>query len=210
MSLLPWPLSNPHATTATPLELATLVGPAGWARLPAAVRRRFAAGHADTAYNGRLSLRCSRIGRLYAGLSRPLSSPLTTLCGTDLPSQVRVLDDRQGGVIWERWFGAEGEHVRSTKSHGPKGLLQERTEGGLGMDLDVFEQQGELVFRSRRYFLAWRSLRLPIPTWLGPGVCTVSHADLGQGNFRFTLVMQHPLWGETFHQCGVFVDPVTE
>jgi len=34
------------------------------------------------------------------------------------------------------------------------------------------------------------------------------HTDLGSGLFRFTLSMVHPLWGETFHQTGVFADPV--
>jgi hypothetical protein len=35
----------------------------------------------------------------------------------------------------------------------------------------------------------------------------VSHRDLGAGRFRFTLAMTHPLWGQTFHQTGVFADP---
>ena len=63
------------------------------------------------------------------------------------------------------------------------------------------------MFQSRRYFLAWRGLRLPLPNWASPGVCRVSHQDLGGGRFRFSLAMTHPLWGETFHQTGVFADP---
>ena len=39
-----------------------------------------------------------------------------------------------------------------------------------------------------------------------PGTCRVSHRDLGDGRFRFTLSMVHPLWGRTFHQTGVFAD----
>jgi len=49
-----------------------------------------------------------------------------------------------------------------------------------------------------------------VPAWLTPGVCRVTHTDLGQGFFRFTLSMVHPLWGETFHQTGVFADPDCE
>ncbi|RYF52847.1 MAG: hypothetical protein EOO29_57410, partial [Comamonadaceae bacterium] len=40
--------------------------------------------------------------------------------------------------------------------------------------------------------------------------CRVAHTDLGAGQFRFTLSMVHPLWGETFHQSGVFTDPVVD
>ncbi|NUT15117.1 MAG: DUF4166 domain-containing protein, partial [Cupriavidus sp.] len=40
-----------------------------------------------------------------------------------------------------------------------------------------------------------------------PGQCRVEHRDLGGGHFRFSLCMVHPLWGETFHQSGVFTDP---
>jgi hypothetical protein len=50
----------------------------------------------------------------------------------------------------------------------------------------------------------------PVPAWLTPGVCRVTHTDLGHGFFRFTLAMVHPLWGETFHQSGVFADPACD
>ncbi len=78
------------------------------------------------------------------------------------------------------------------------------------MSLDVFEEQGSLVFRSRRFWLLWGGLRIAVPALLTPGECRVTHtdlADLGPGLFRFTLSMVHPLWGETFHQSGVFADP---
>lgn len=202
---LPAPLSESPA----PLDLAALLGPAAWARLPAAVRRRFAAGHAEAHYQGELSLRCSRIGRLFAWASRCFKGPLTTLRASHLPATVRVAPDGQGGVVWERWIGSgtAAACVSSTKERGPDGGLVERTVGGLGMALDLFEQDGALVFQSRRYFLAWRGLRLPLPNWASPGVCRVSHQDLGGGCFRFSLSMTHPLWGETFHQTGVFADP---
>ena len=76
------------------------------------------------------------------------------------------------------------------------------------MALDVFEEDVTLVFQSRRFFLALGPLRIPVPQWLSPGQCRVTHTDLGGGDFRFTLSMQHPLWGETFHQSGVFTDPL--
>ncbi len=207
----------PAAHAARHLDLSDYVGAAGWARLPAAVRRRFGAGHPDVDYTGRMDLRCSGIGRIYACLSRAFGSPLTGLQARGLAATVRVRGNGQGGVVWERLFGdaangaAGAATVRSTKEPGmggPGGQLTERTDGGLAMALDVIEEDGALVFQSRRFFLALGPLRIPVPQWLSPGQCRVTHTDLGGGDFRFTLSMQHPLWGETFHQSGIFADPL--
>jgi hypothetical protein len=193
------------------LDLPTLVGAAGWSRLPQAVRYRFGVAHADLAFEGQMDLRCSRVGHVYAALARLLGGPLTHLNASAVPTTVRVGDNGQGGVIWERCFhtGAQGQDrtVRSTKEIGADGGLLERTDGGLSMSLDVFEEAGALVFQSKGFWLVWGRLRLPVPALLTPGVCRVTHADLGEGLFRFTLSMVHPLWGETFYQSGVFADP---
>lgn len=102
---------------------------------------------------------------------------------------------------------SNGRTVRSTKELGADGGLLERTDGGLSMSLDVFEENGALVFRSRSFWWVLGRMRLAMPALLTPGTCTVAHTDLGCGQFRFTLSMQHPWWGETFHQSGVFTDP---
>jgi hypothetical protein len=78
------------------------------------------------------------------------------------------------------------------------------------MALDVFEEAGALVFQSRRFWLVVGRLRLPVPAWLSPGTCRVVHTDLGGGLFEFSLDMRHPVWGPTFHQSGVFADPVVD
>lgn len=211
MELVPLarPLRQPrHRHT---LDLPALVGPEGWRRLPDAVQSRFAAAHADTAYRGALDLHCSAIGRCFAALSAVLGGPLTTLRASGVSAEVRVYGNGRGGVVWERRLHAATQAgvriVRSTKEPGRHGGLVERTDGGLAMELDVFEEDGALVFRSRRYFLALGRVRLPVPTWLTPGTCRVEHRDLGAGQFRFTLSMVHPWWGRTFHQTGVFADP---
>lgn len=192
---------------ATPLDLAALLGPAAWGRLPAAVRRRFAAGHAPAIYRGHLDMRCSALGRLLAWLVKPLQSPLAAANARGVPTTVSVRAVG-AGVLWERQFEGGVGRVCSTKALDRDGRLQERTRGGLGMSLEVFEQDGALVFESRCYFLEMGVLRLAVPKWLSPGTCRVEHRDLGAGRFRFSLSMTHPLWGETFHQTGVFVDPV--
>ncbi len=207
----------PAVSPARDLDLRALVGAAAWARLPAAVQRRFGLAHADVSYHGQMELRCSRIGHVYAALTRPWGGPLTHLHTTALPATVHVSHNGRGGVVWERCFHAStgtGQRtertVRSTKELGADGGLLERTDGGLAMSLDVLEEDGALVFRSRRFWWVLGRLRIPVPTLLTPGTCRVAHTDLGAGQFRFTLSMVHPLWGETFHQCGVFTDPVVD
>jgi hypothetical protein len=65
-----------------------------------------------------------------------------------------------------------------------------------------------LVVESRRFTLILGRLRIPVPALLTPGTCRVTHIDLGDGQFRFDPDRVHPLWGHTFHQSGVFADPV--
>lgn len=211
----PRPCDAAPAHPAPALDLRAMVGAAAWARLPAAVQRRFGIGHADVAYEGQMDLRCSLVGHLYAALTLAWGGPLTHINTTALPATVRVSDNGCGGVVWERCFhtgtdSGAGRTVRSTKELGPDGRLLERTDGGLAMSLDVLEEDGALVFRSRRFWWVRGRLRIPVPALLTPGTCRVAHTDLGGGQFRFTLSMVHPWWGETFHQSGVFTDPCTE
>jgi hypothetical protein len=193
---------------AEPLDLAAMVGP-GWARLPAAVRRRFGAHAARVTYTGRMDLRCSPLGRVIAWLAWPLRGPLVPHCATGVPASVEVYPDGHGGVVWSRQLG--DQRVSSTKLAHPDGHgVLERTRGGLAMALDVFEDGGALVFQSRRYAWCVGPFRFDLPRWLTPGQCRVAHHDLGGGRFRFTLTMTHPRWGVTFEQTGEFVDPVEE
>ena len=205
-------LRHTPAPAHTALDLPSLVGAVGWSRLPLAVQHRFAVAHADVAYAGHMDLRCSFIGHIYAAMAHVLGGPLTHLNTHAVPATVRVSGNAQGGVVWERCFHTDAagspRTVRSTKEIGADGGLLERTDGGLSMSLDVFEEAGTLVFRSRRFWLVLGRVRLPIPALLSPGTCRVVHTDLGGGLFRFTLSMVHPLWGETFHQAGIFADPV--
>ena len=210
---IPSPVAD-RREPARDLDLAALVGAAGWARLPAAVRRRFGVGHGSATYVGRMALRCSPGGRVFAALARVFGSPLSGASDEAVPTSVRVFDDGRGGMVWERSFhvrGAGDAHVvRSIKALDARGRLVERTDGGLGMALRVFEEGGALVFESHGFFLALGRLRLPVPALLTPGTCRVVHTDLGDGLFRFDLDMVHPLWGRTFHQSGVFADPAID
>jgi hypothetical protein len=171
----------------------------------AAFTGRFAAGHADVVYRGQMDLHCSAWGRLLAWLAAPLGAPLCPQRAQQVPTTVSVRADGHGGVVWTR--DMDGKTVQSTKRRHPDGGVWECTRGGLSMALDVFEDAGALVFESRRYCWLFGPVRLPLPHWLGPGRCRVTHEDLGGCRFRFTLAMQHPVLGETFRHTGVFVDP---
>lgn len=194
-----------------------LVGPAGWDRLDCDIRRRFAVGHAPrhplTAirYRGHMDVERSIIGSIFATLALLIGAPLPVHQAHDAPTVVRVWNDRNGGVVWERRLHLrphrEPACIRSTKRLGPTGALLECVEGGLGMVLSVFEEGGSLVFESRRYFFALGGVRIPIPDFLTPGRCRVSHAAVAPTRFRFTMDMVHPVWGRTFHQTGLFDDP---
>lgn len=197
---------------AAPLDLAALLGPAAWQQLSPAIRQRFASHQHPVCYAGQMALKTSAMGQLFAWLGQLLGSPLAGARDGLVDTQVQVSGDGRGGVLWARQLGAVGgaggQTVRSTKRLGPGGQLEECTDGGLSMALSLCVEQGALVFYSHRYFWQLGRWRLPVPRLLSPGVCRVEHRDEGPGRFRFTLDMVHPLWGHTFHQTGVFADPL--
>ena len=204
-------VGNEHRT-AEPPNIAAHVGPAGWARLAPAIRCRFGAAqaHRPRTYHGAMDVWRSSAGLVLALLGRAFGGPLPCRRGLDVPAEVRVRPEG-AGMGWERLlrFGpGRTERVASAKLDGPDGRLLERTDAGLVMELDVFEQGGALVFRSRRYLLQLGRWRVPIPALLTPGTCEVRHEDAGPGRFRFTLTASHPVWGLTFRQDGLFRDPL--
>jgi len=198
-----------NALSSSPLDLAALMGPDAWSRLPAAVRRRFGTHVEPVRYLGRMDLRCSPLGRVLAWLAWPLSGPLVPDRGRDVAVEVTVAPDGLGGVVWSRRLGRRLVHSVKRAHPDGRGVL-ERTRGGLAMALDVLEDDGALVFRSRHYLWCLGPVRLRLPDALSPGQCRVEHRDLGAGRFRFTLTMTHDRWGQTFQQTGEFVDPVQE
>ena len=196
-----------------PLDIAALIDAADWQQLSPAIRRRFAAAHHDTVYAGAMDFRASLAGRCFAAAARLFGGPLIAHCARNVPVTVRVRDDGQGGVVWERALalpGAAARVLRSVKQLDDDGALQECVRGGLSMRLRVTQEQGALVFTSTAYFVRLGRWRCSVPDWLAPGVCRVEHRDEGPGRFRFTLSMTHRWWGQTFHQTGVFADPETQ
>lgn len=199
------------------IDFQRLVGAAGWARLPVAVRRRFAVHPrvgAPIHYAGVMhTVACTRLGFAVAQLCRLIGTPLAPWPGREVPTDIVLrAEPATRGIAWERLYRYDHGRVlvRSTKRLADDGALLEVVGAGIGMRLAVFERDGALHFRSQRYFWdlgPWFGpWRLPLPDLLTPGVAHVVHTDRGAGRFRFEMTFTHALLGVTFHQIGTFQD----
>ncbi|HYD19040.1 MAG TPA: DUF4166 domain-containing protein [Patescibacteria group bacterium] len=183
-----------------------------WHLLHPNIQERFARDPmpgANIVYEGRMEeIRCSRMGKLFAQLTRVIGNPLTPHQGRDVPMRVELIKvPGFPGVCWQRTYFYPRRKpyvVISVKKESAAGELMECVGGGFGMLLDVYAKDGSLHFESTRYFFTFFGRRVPLPHWLAPGRTHVIHEDLGGGDFRFTISMVHGQLGETFYQTGVF------
>ena len=194
------------------LRFSALLPAAAWARLPLSIRQRFSrrlGAGATVVYVGEiLQTTMSRAGFLFAQAARLIGAPLPLERAAGVPSVVTVTEDfAGGGQIWTRLYARRAgfpQIIHSSKRFaGPTGL-EEHVGAGVGMTLTLAEQDGALIFRSEDYFLAWRSLRLRLPTFATPGRFIITHAELGDGRFLFTLELTHPLFGTLITQSAAF------
>ncbi len=196
-----------------PIDFQALLGREAWDSLPSPVRRRFgphAAEGLNVVYEGDMEVRANLFGRLVAQVCRLIGTPLAPWTGDEVPTSVDVHLDPRGGLVWARTYAFAGRRpvlVSSTKLMTDRGELLEVVRGGLGMALTVTAEDGALHFRSRRYFFSLGGLRLTIPGLLTPGRAHVVHEERGGGTFRFTLAFDHPWFGRTLWQDGLFRDP---
>jgi hypothetical protein len=194
------------------LRFRALLSEEEWFSLPAAVRRRFTRRLSDgntTVYSGRvLETWMSGAGWLLAQAARLIGGPLPTATDADVPSVVTVTEDfSTGGQIWTRLYARRRgfpQIIHSSKRFaGPTGL-EEYVGFGVGMALTVGVRDQALVFRSGRYFLQILGRRLLLPAWASPGTMTITHAELGNGRFVFSLDVVHPRLGRLIRQTAVF------
>ncbi|HUQ09162.1 MAG TPA: DUF4166 domain-containing protein [Steroidobacteraceae bacterium] len=187
-----------------------VLGSAAWLRLPAAVRARFTEDAPDATYAGAFEVvSASALGRFFAWLGALVGTPVVPRTGEHVEARVEVRA-RRDGIEWRRHYrwGNRVDVVTSTKVV-EDGRLIERLPACLNMPLDVREENGVLVFESRGYYFEFRMgelfrLRLPLPAFFSPGQTRVEHVDLGNGWFRFTLIVTHPWFGQMFFQTGRF------
>ena len=150
----------------------------------------------------------SRAGWWLAQAARLIGGPLPTGNETRVPMIVTVTEDAaSGGQIWTRICARRDgfpQVIHSAKRFaGPTGL-EEYVGFGVSMALRIAVEHEALVFHSVGYSLQLGPFRLPLPDWLTPGDLTVTHSDLGCGDFRFTLEIIHPRFGRLIRQSAVF------
>lgn len=184
-----------------------------WAALPRAVQHRFSKrlqGGATTAYRGEVvAVRANLAGRLLVNAARLVGAPLPLVFEPG-PSVVAVTEDAVGqGQVWSRIYARRDgfpQVIHSAKRFaGPTGL-EEHVGAGVGMALTVAVDEGALVFRSAFYFATLMGRRFRLPRWAEPGALTITHRDLGEGRFAFTLALDHPRLGRLLGQDAVFQD----
>jgi hypothetical protein len=194
------------------LRYRALLTEADWCRLPLPIRRRFSkrlAGGETAVYVGEVvEARFGGIGWWFAQMARLIGGPLPTGTDTHVPIIVTVTEDvATGGQVWTRICARrEGfpQVIHSSKRFsGPTGL-EEYVGFGICMALRIVVDGQTLLFRSAGYFLQFGRRRLRLPAFLTPGVLTVSHADLGGGEFQFELEIVHPRFGMLIRQSAVF------
>lgn len=187
-----------------------------WASLPAAIRRRFSkrlAGGETIVYAGEvLETWMSRAGWLLAQAARLLGGPLPYTRNVHVPSVVTVTEDMAaGGQIWTRLYARRSgfpQVIHSSKRFaGPTGL-EEYLGYGFGMSLNIYAREGALIFRSTGYFFQLFGHRFFLPAWACPGALYVTHAELPDNKFSFTLQIIHPRFGLLIRQMAMFQEAV--
>lgn len=193
------------------LRFRALISEEDWAALPAPIRRRFSkrlSGGSTAVFVGEvLETWMSRTGWCLVQAARLIGAPLPTDRQMHSPSVVTVTEDRaSGGQIWTRLFVRNGfpQVIHSAKRFaGPTGL-EEYVGFGVSMALTVHVEDAALIFRSASYCLQIFGRRHALPGWLTPGALSVTHAELGDGRFSFTLQIVHPRFGLLLRQAAVF------
>jgi hypothetical protein len=185
---------------------------ADWAALPVPIRRRFSkrlAGGNTAVFVGEvIETEMSRAGWWLAQAARMIGGPLPVSRDAHLASVVTVTEDiAAAGQHWTRlyaWRSGFPHIVHSSKRFaGPTGL-EEYVGYGIGMALTIHVEEGSLIFRAAHYFLQLGGRRIRLPAWATPGSLTVTHAELGDGRFLFTLEIVHPRLGRLINQTAAF------
>lgn len=194
------------------LRFRTLISDAEWRKLPLPIRRRFTqrlAGGNTIIYAGEvIENRLSRAGWCLAQLARLIGGPLPTGTEARVASVVAVTEDMSGGgQVWTRLYARRNgfpQIIHSAKRFAGATGLEEHIGCGIGIALTVHVVAGALEFRSAHYFVQVLGIRIRLPRWLAPGTLSVTHADLAEGEFRYTLHLDHPRLGTLIHQVAVF------
>jgi hypothetical protein len=194
------------------LRFRTLLSDDAWKRLPPATRQRFSKRLADgstAVYVGEVTrISFSRAGWWLAQIARLIGGPLPTSTDTHVPSIVTVTEDAAtGGQIWTRIYARRNgfpQVIHSSKRFAGTTGFEEYLGFGVGMALRIAVDGQALLFRSAGYFMQAGRLKFSLPAFLTPGALTVTHTDLGNGEFQFDLGIIHLRFGMLVRQSAVF------
>ena len=194
------------------LRFRALLSDDDWKRLPAATRqrlsKRLADGHTAIYVGEVIEISFSRIAWWLAQVARLIGGPLPISTDIHVPSIVTVTEDAAtSGQIWTRIYArrdAFPQVIHSSKRFAGSTGLEEYLGFGIGMALRIVVDGEDLLFRSAGYFVQVVRLKFSLPAFLTPGALTVTHTDLGGGEFQFTLEIIHPRFGILVHQAAVF------
>jgi hypothetical protein len=194
------------------LRFRALLSDDDWKRLPPATRQRFskrlADGHTAIYVGEVIEISFSRIGWWLAQIARLIGGPLPVSTDTQVPSIVTVTEDAAtSGQIWTRIYARRNgfpQVIHSSKRFAGSTGLEEYLGFGIGMALRIVVDGEALLFRSAGYFVQAGRMKFALPAFLTPGALTVTHTDLGGGEFQFTLDIVHPRFGMLVHQSAVF------
>src|SRR3984893_13510646 len=194
------------------LRFRALMADADGCKLPLPIRRRFSkrlAGGETAVYVGEIvETHLSRAGWLLVQLLRLIGAPLPTARDSRVPSVVTVTEEmKTGGQIWTRLYARRRSFpqvIHSSKRFAGRTGLEEYVGYGVGMALAIEVKDGALVFRSDGYFLELLKRRFFLPAWATPGALSVTHAEIGDGRFLFTLEIVHPRFGLLIRQSAAF------
>jgi len=192
-----------------------------WKRLPLPVRNRFGrrVGIGDALiYRGHVEYNyVNRWGRALNWALRLVGAPLPLdTQNTGAAAIVTVTEAPDGSQVWMRQYARQNtkkpfpQVIQSAKHFkGPTGI-EEHIGAGIGMSLIPLVEGIELVFRAQDIFWdipgPWKKLRLTLPRWLGPNVLRAGHEEIGNGEFAFTLKLEHKWFGKLVDQRVRFRD----
>jgi len=194
------------------LRFRALLPDADWKCLPPATRQRFSKRLADgrtAIYVGEvIEISFNRIGWWLAQMARLIGGPLPISTDTHVPSIVTVTEDATTrGQVWTRIYARRNgfpQVIHSSKRFAGSTGLEEYLGYGIGMALRIVVHGEDLLFRSAGYFLQLDQWKFWLPAFLAPGALTVTHSDLGNGEFQFALELIHPRFGMLVRQSAVF------
>ena len=216
------PKTNPNQNNPVgDLRFRKLFTDTQWKKLPLKVRARFGRrveiGEA-LIYRGHVEFNhVNRWGRALNAMLRLIGAPLpldTQNAGA--AAIVTVTEAPDGGQIWMRQYARQDtdrpfpQIIQSAKRFTGATGIEEHIGGGIGMSLIPLVEGRELVFRAQDIFWdvpgPWKKLRLTLPRWLGPKVLRAGHEEVANGEFVFTLRLEHKWFGKMLDQRVWFQD----